>query len=126
MSEDATIRRTILLVDDHEQIRSKFRELFESYGFYIVEASNGREAIDALSAELHPNLIVMDLQMPVMDGLTAVRQIRRMKCQCRQIPIFAISAGGAEMMELALDAGCNVFFTKTQTNELITAIEQKI
>ena len=111
MPQETALQRTILLVDDHSIIRSRLRELFESYGYCVIEASNGLEAIEALGTPERPDLVVMDLQMPVMDGFTAVREIRQMERQDPEMPVFCISTYGEDMKITALDAGFNAFST---------------
>lgn len=125
MSTDITTRPLILLVDDHQAFRSKLKEIFEECGYQIVEASNGQEAIGAASTEC-PDLIVMDLNMPIMDGLTASRRIRQMQGRCQNIPILAMSADGPEMREATLQAGCSDYFNKNEIKRLITVIQRLI
>jgi two-component system chemotaxis response regulator CheY len=71
--------KTILIVDDNAYIRSAVCDLFKREEDFMVcgEAANGREAI-AKALELHPNLIVLDLSMPVMNGLDAARELKRL------------------------------------------------
>jgi CheY-like chemotaxis protein len=122
MSTDITTRPSILLVDDHQAFRSKLKEMFDECGYQIVEASNGQEAIEAASTEC-PDLIIMDLNMPIMDGLTASRRIRQIGGRCQSILILAISASGPEMREATIQAGCNDYFNKNDINQMVTAIK---
>ena len=71
--------RTVLIADDNASVRQSLCELFTREGDFDVcgEAENGREAIDR-AQQLHPDLIVMDLSMPVMNGLDAARVLRRL------------------------------------------------
>jgi CheY-like chemotaxis protein len=99
-------RRTVLVVDDFDDTRLLLRTWFERRGFRVVEAENGMEAID-LAEEESPDLIIMDVQMPHLDGLAATRRIRM---QLRSVPIIVVSAYGADQFrELALAAGCNEY-----------------
>ena len=121
----STIRATsptILLVDDEDAFRSSLRGLFEACGYQVVEASNGQEAIETASSEC-PDMIVMDLNMPVMDGLTASRRIRQAGGRCQNTPILAISANGLEMKDVALRAGCVDYFSKNEPDRLIMVIK---
>ena len=78
--------RTVLIVDDNPSIRQSLCELFTRQGDFDVcgEAENGREAIDR-AQQLHPDLIVMDLSMPVMNSLDAARVLRRLMPQYRSL-----------------------------------------
>ena len=96
--------RTILVVDDFDDTRLLLRTWLERRGFRVVEAENGIQAINQAEAE-SPDLIIMDMQMPGLDGLSATRRIRKSH---DSVPILAVSAYGAEQYrDLALAAGCN-------------------
>lgn len=101
-------RRTVLVVDDFDDTRLLLRTWFERRGFRVIEAENGVQAISLAQSET-PDLIIMDVQMPQLDGLAATRQIRSFKA-LGSVPIVAVSAYGAEQFrELALAAGCNEY-----------------
>jgi len=96
--------RTVLIVDDFDDTRLLLRTWLERRGFRVIEAENGLQAIDRTDTEL-PDLIIMDMQMPGLDGLSATRRIRKSH---DSVPILAVSAYGAEQYrDLALAAGCN-------------------
>ena len=96
---------TVLVVDDSEDIRELMRMMLRGMGYNVVEASNGEEAVD-LSLLFHPDLILMDLSMPVLDGYEATRQIRG-RPETRDVPIVAVTAfADAYSRRKALDAGC--------------------
>jgi len=98
--------RTILVVDDFDDTRLLLRTWLERRGFRVVEAANGIQAINQAEAE-SPDLIIMDMQMPQLDGLSATRRIRK---SLESVPIVAVSAYGADQFrELALAAGCNEY-----------------
>ena len=122
MTVSSTARPTILLVDDNTPFRSKLREILVECNYLVLEVSNGKEALEAASSEC-PDLIVMDLNMPIMDGLTASQLIRKLGGRYERVPILAISTFGPEMRDPALRAGCNDFFNKTESDRLILAIE---
>jgi two-component system, chemotaxis family, chemotaxis protein CheY len=84
--------KTILIVDDNAYIRRGLRELFKRESDFEVcgEAENGKEAIDKALA-LHPDLIVLDLSMPVMNGLDAARELKRLM---PTVPLMMYSAFG--------------------------------
>lgn len=100
--------RTILVVDDFDDARLLLRTWLERRGFRVVEAENGLQAINQAQTEL-PDLIIMDVQMPQLDGLSATRQIRNLKSM-NSVPIVAVSAYGADLFrDQALAAGCNEY-----------------
>jgi CheY-like chemotaxis protein len=67
--------RCVLVVDDHEIIRKMICTLFEDQGFEVCDAENGAQAVE-IAQEVHPDLIVLDLAMPVMNGLEAARALK--------------------------------------------------
>ena len=108
MSTASNGPRTILVVDDFDDTRLLLRTWLERRGFRVVEAENGIQAIKKAETE-SPDLIIMDMQMPQLDGLSATRQIRNLKSM-NSVPIVAVSAYGADQFrELALAAGCNEY-----------------
>jgi len=99
---------TILVVDDFDDTRLLLRTWLRKKGYRVVEAENGNEAI-AKTREVEPDLIIMDVEMPELDGLSATRKIRTLK-DSAALPIIAVSAYGADQFrEQALSAGCNEY-----------------
>lgn len=99
---------TILIVDDFDDTRCLLRTWLERKGFRVVEAENGREAISEAESE-SPDLIIMDLEMPELDGISATKLLRRSEKNAHT-PIVAVSAYGADRFRgLALQAGCNEY-----------------
>ena len=108
-SEAAVV--TVLLVEDTEDNRQMMRRLLEMSGFRVVEALNGREAVE-MALAVRPQIILMDLSLPFVDGITATRQIRELP-ELGKVPIVVVSAHDtADFHSLALDAGCNAYVTK--------------
>lgn len=102
---------TVLLVEDTEDNRQMMKRLLEMSGFRVVEARNGREAVDVASQEM-PQIILMDLSLPYVDGIAATRQIRCLP-GLTKVPIVVVSAHDtSDFHNLALDAGCNAYVTK--------------
>jgi CheY-like chemotaxis protein len=99
----------ILIVEDHRDSREAMRALFEAFGYQVVEATNGREGVEAADRE-RPHLILMDLMMPELDGLAASRHIRAISGMERT-PIIAVSAM-EDIRELALQAGMSDYVRK--------------
>ena len=104
------MKRTVLIVEDYDDTRFCMNLILESYGYQVIEASNGLEAIESLKDNF-PDLILMDISMPVMDGITATKTIRKSK-QGGEIPILAVTAHGKKFFEEAMDAGCNDLIEK--------------
>src|SRR5437762_7987147 len=101
-------RRTILLVEDFDDTRLMMKMWLAKNGYRVVEAETGEEAISVAQREL-PDLIIMDVMMPGMNGLDATQRIREYQA-LRRTPIVAVSAYGAdEYRSLAIDAGCNEY-----------------
>ncbi|HKY45463.1 MAG TPA: response regulator [Pyrinomonadaceae bacterium] len=97
---------TILIVEDHDDTRELLRTLYEMWGCRVVEACNGLEAVDAASRE-RPALILMDGNLPLLDGLGATRRIRENRL-LDDVRIVALTGwSSARYAAAALDAGCN-------------------
>ena len=108
MSTATNGQRTILVVDDFDDTRLLLRTWLERRGFRVVEAENGIQAINQAETE-SPDLIIMDMKMPQLDGLSATRRIRKLESM-NAVPIVAVSAYGADQFrEQALAAGCNEY-----------------
>jgi DNA-binding response OmpR family regulator len=99
-------RPRILVVDDEDDIRSLIREVLEERGFDIIEAVNGKEAM-ALIRDFRPELIILDLVMPEMEGIEVIRAVRRSGAKTRIVAISGAASGaylrpagylGADMM----------------------------
>ena len=101
-------RRTILLVEDFDDTRLMMKLWLAKNGYRVIEAESGPQAI-ALAESERPDLIIMDLMMPGMDGLDATRRIRE-RAALRETPIVVVSAYGAdEYRAKALAAGCTEY-----------------
>lgn len=100
----------VLVVEDYADSREFLKYLLEHSGCEVSEAANGFEAVEAVKHQL-PDLILMDISMPVMDGLTATRKIRE-SAMSRKVPIIAITAQGHSYYKRAIEAGCNDLMDK--------------
>ena len=99
---------TILVVDDFDDTRLLLRTWLERKGYRVIEAHDGKQAIDS-AKQSFPDLIIMDVQMPELDGLEATRQIRAVE-ELQKIPVLAVSAYGIDQFRAeALAAGCNEY-----------------
>jgi two-component system cell cycle response regulator DivK len=108
---EAGVNQTVLVVEDFEDNRFMMRRLLEMSGYRVLEAINGEEAVEMAERE-RPGLILMDLSLPLLDGLAATRRIRQHEA-LRDVPIVAVSAHDtADFHADALAAGCNDYVTK--------------
>jgi CheY-like chemotaxis protein len=100
---------TILIAEDHEDSREALRTLLDAFGYRVETANNGREAVEAALAQ-QPDLILMDVMMPELDGFEATRRLRE-HTGFRQVPIVALTAmEGAR--ERVMAAGCDDYVAK--------------
>jgi CheY-like chemotaxis protein len=104
-------QRIVMVVEDFEDNRFMMRRLLEMSGYRVVEAVNGEQAVEVAKRE-RPHLILMDLSLPILDGLAATRRIRQHE-ELRRVPIIAVSAHDTSDFHAdALAAGCNDYVTK--------------
>ena len=105
---------TILVIDDMLPNRILLRKVLKGAGYAVLEVSNGVEALDLLGGQgPSPDLIVTDIEMPLMDGITLVKKIRLLESPIARVPIIAASGNADESMRRdATGAGADVFLTK--------------
>ena len=121
--------KKLLLVEDNELNREIAVAILSKYGFVIDTAENGQEALNKVAASKPGDidLVLMDVQMPVMDGLEATRRIRRLNNpQQASIPILAMTANAFnEDRDIALEAGMDGFLSKPiDVEELIHTLQR--
>ncbi len=102
--------RKILVVDDKKENRAVLTSLLTPLGFAIIEAENGNVGLVQLK-RLNPDLVITDLVMPIMDGFTFTREIRKSEIY-QNIPIIAVSASIFEHSQVVTKAGCDKLMTK--------------
>jgi two-component system chemotaxis response regulator CheY len=109
--------RRVLIVDDAIFMRMKLKDILEKNGFQVVaEAQNGIEAIEKYKAEM-PDLVTMDITMPEMDGITALKAIRQMDPKAK---VIMCSAKGQQTMVMdAIQAGAMDFIVKPFDNDRV-------
>ncbi len=104
-------RRTVLVVDDNADTRVVVRWKLERWGCNVLEAADGREAFEAV-VESRPDLVLMDLSMPRVDGYDAIRNIRGRE-EFARLPIIAVTAfDRADSRDNAALAGCDHYLSK--------------
>jgi CheY-like chemotaxis protein len=99
------MRKRVLVAEDYEDIRRMMKILLECRGYDVLEAADGYEAVKKAVSD-NPDLILMDVAMPVMDGLQATMAIRQHD-NLADVPIVAVTAYGDFYGERARNAGCN-------------------
>jgi AmiR/NasT family two-component response regulator len=111
----------VLIAEDEALIRLDLKEMLEEEGYDVVgEVGDGRQAVER-AAELRPDLVILDIQMPVLDGLSAAEQI----ASARIAPVIVLTAfSQRELVERARDAGAMAYLVKPfSKNDLVPAIE---
>ena len=124
VSDERVERRSeapsVLLVDDHAPIRAALRELLGDAGLEVIgEAADGQQGV-TLAHRLNPDVVIMDVSMPVLDGLEATRRLTRVAPHIRVI-IFTAYAG-QELTDAALAAGARTVVWKGPIQELVRAV----
>lgn len=117
--------KTVLSVDDSASIRQLVNLTLTGAGYAVVEAGDGREALaKAGASEIH--LVVTDLNMPTMDGLTMIREMRKMP-SCRGVPIvFLTTESDDAMKRQAKEAGATGWITKPFKRDQLLAVVKKL
>jgi two-component system cell cycle response regulator DivK len=118
-------RPRVLVVDDYTDAREMYSEYLQFSGFDVIEAGNGVEALER-AADSAPDIILMDLSLPVMDGWEATRRLKADQATA-DIPIVALTGHAlAGILEGARKAGCDAFVTKPCLPEDLVKEIQKV
>jgi CheY-like chemotaxis protein len=104
------MKKKILIVEDVADVRAMMKILVETYGFEAITADDGYEAIEKVRKH-EPDLVLMDLMMPVLDGVMATSIIRNIEGKT-EIPIIALTAYHEIYQKKAVEAGCDAVITK--------------
>jgi len=105
---------TVLVIDDMLPNRILLGKFLKNAGYAVFEATNGIEALNLLREKaIQPDLVITDVEMPVMDGITLIEQIRHLDSSTATVPIITASGNpDEEMRREAIQAGTDVFLTK--------------
>ena len=116
--------KNVMVVEDNEKNRKLIRVVLKAKGYNVIEATTGEEALSLLK-EQRPDIILMDIQLPGIDGLTLIRQIKA-DVDKKDIPIIAVTAHAMKGDEQKiLDTGCDAYMSKPiDTRELPLTIEK--
>ena len=110
MTNESSVR-TIMVVEDYDDTRMLLKAGLEGLGYSVLEASNGQEAVDIAGRE-HPDLILMDLDLPILDGIAATQRIRQ-QTDMESVPIVAVTAYPLSYTHVkAFAKGCNEYMAK--------------
>jgi CheY-like chemotaxis protein len=111
-SAAAIIYPTVLVAEDSQDTRIMLKRALELKGYRVFEAEDGQQALD-MARRHRPSLMVIDLNMPVLDGLQAIKNFRKREGEGEHVPIIAITAYDVYGMEEAtLEAGSNIYLSK--------------
>ena len=109
--DSSTLPKTVLIVEDNELNMKLFRDLLEAHGYGTVEARTGAEAMQ-MAALHHPDLILMDIQLPEFSGLEATKQIKE-NSELADIPVIAVTAFAMKGDEERIrQGGCEDYIAK--------------
>lgn len=116
--------KRILVIEDHEENRRLLRDLLTSVGYELIEAVTGEEGLTSAEAQV-PDLILMDIQLPGIDGYETTRRIKANPA-LRHIPIIAVTSYALSGDDVkALEAGCDAYVTKPfDPAELLAKIQE--
>jgi DNA-binding response OmpR family regulator len=119
-------RGLILIVEDHDDTRTLYQFILESRNFSVAVASDGEQAVK-LAKETKPNLILMDSNLPGMDGVMAAHEIRQHRSG-RHVPIIFLSGDAQPVSQIkAINAGADEYLVKPiNLDDLTTAIERQL
>ncbi len=116
---------TILIVDDDPNNQRMLSYTLRKAGYEVRVAANGQLGLDTLH-EFLPDMAILDLAMPVMDGMTLLRHIRADE-HLRPVPVIILTASGDDMAHIAVqNAGANGFLTKPTSSRALIEMVQKI
>ena len=117
--------KKILIVEDNEDARSFMKLLIEKYGYQVLEATDGIEALEKFRRH-QPDLVLMDVSLPFVDGLTTAKAIREIEGS-GEVPILVVTALGKSIQGQVTEAGCNELISKPVDFEVLRLlIEQHL
>ena len=118
MTDASNIKKRCLIVDDSKVIRSVARKILEELGFEIEEAGDGAVALDSCRRRM-PEAILLDWNMPVMDGIHFLRALRSLPDGQSPQVLFCTTESGMHFMQQAIEAGANEYIMKPFDSEIV-------
>jgi len=124
IDEEGAALPKILLVDDAAFMRMRCAKLLKEHGYEVEEAENGQEALQKYQA-VRPDLVLMDITMPVMDGITATRELRALDPNAKVVMVTAL--GQQAMVIEAIKAGAKDFVVKPfQPDKILGTVRKMV
>jgi two-component system chemotaxis response regulator CheY len=117
--------KTCLVVDDSSVIRKIARRILEEMNFHIIEAEDGEKALEICERGL-PDAVLLDWNMPVMDGYEFLRSLRQLPDGDRPKVVFCTTENGMDHIARALDAGANEYIMKPFDKDIVAAKFQEV
>ena len=117
--------KTCLVVDDSSVVRKIARRILEELGFEIIEAEDGEKALEVCKRAM-PEAVLLDWNMPVMDGFEFLGHLRRMPGGDVPKVVFCTTENGIDHISRALDAGANEYIMKPFDKDIVTAKFQEV
>ena len=116
--------KSCLIVDDSKVVRIMARRIVEDLNFSVEEAADGQMALDVCNRQM-PDVILLDWNMPVMNGIDFLRVLRQSRGGDRPIVVFCTTENGIDQIHEAIDAGANEYIMKPFDSEIVQSkIEQ--
>lgn len=114
------MNKTVLVIEDHEDNRRIMRDLLTSKGYEVIEAVNGLKGVDAAET-YHPDLILLDIQLPGIDGYEVTRRIKA-NPNLQKIPIIVVTSYAMSGDDVkAFEAGCDAYVAKPFSPRVLLA-----
>lgn len=119
----ANSNKTVMIADDEERMRKLVGDFLKKAGYRVIEAENGKRALDVFQEGVNVDLIILDVMMPVLDGWTVCREIRKTS----RVPVIMLTARGEESDQLfGFDLGANDYVTKPFSPSVLVARVQAL
>lgn len=117
--------KSCLIVDDSKVIRMVARKILQELSFDTVEAADGQQALDACLSTM-PDAVLLDWNMPVMDGITFLRELRKTPGGDQPVVVFCTTENDMKHIQEAIEAGANEYIMKPFDSEIIQAKFQQV
>lgn len=117
--------KSCLIVDDSKVIRMVARKILQEIGFSTLEAEDGQGALDACKQQL-PDAVLLDWNMPVMNGIEFLRELRRLPGGGAPVVVFCTTENDIEHIQEAIEAGANEYIMKPFDSEILQAKFQQV